>query len=298
MKCPHSFVMKAPGGKPVYMRMEYGGPMQILQGVVVPCGRCIICRKNKAAEWAARISHEMEYHAEKCFITLTYSDDNIPKNENDIMTLNKRDVQLFMKRLRKNTEKKIKYFVCGEYGENTSRPHYHAIILGWRPDLNDLTAVSAAKGRKIYSSGELSDYWKNGNVQVGSVTQDSVYYVTGYIIKKLNKEVLDGRTPEFLLCSRGIGLNYALDNIEKVRKGELLSNGSQTAIPKYYIKKVGVDKRYMLQRAIDSEVVVKTRKGITDYNKLRISVQNSRKQCEIDQEKLKDISKRSVGPEI
>ena len=98
----------------------------------IPCGRCIGCRLQRRKSWADRAVQELPYHDSNLFVTLTYNDDNIPYNKayddsgNIIMTetLCKKDLQDFWKRLRKYLERygdKIRYFACGEYGENTFR---------------------------------------------------------------------------------------------------------------------------------------------------------------------------------
>ena len=97
-------------------------------GLEVPCGKCLHCRKKQRSEWAMRLYHELGYHQDSVFLTLTYNDKSLPKND----SLVKRDLQLFFKRLRKAlpSDKKIKYFACGEYGDDKECPHYHAIVFG------------------------------------------------------------------------------------------------------------------------------------------------------------------------
>ena len=96
-------------------------------GLLVGCGKCVMCRIAKRREWTLRLIHESVYWEDSVFLTLTYSDDYLPKNG----SLDKRQLQLFIKRLRKSLNgRSIKYFACGEYGDNTERPHYHLIIFG------------------------------------------------------------------------------------------------------------------------------------------------------------------------
>ena len=97
------------------------------EAMEVPCGKCIECRIHQRKEWSLRLLHEMAYHERSVFLTLTYSDENLP----DDLSISKRHLQLFLKRLRKQSGRKgIKYFATGEYGESTQRPHYHAIVFG------------------------------------------------------------------------------------------------------------------------------------------------------------------------
>ena len=116
------------------------------ESLEIPCGKCIGCRLKRSREWAQRCMLELQYHSSAYFITLTYDDLHLPMNEivdNDgcivqspVHTLVKRDLQLFMKRLRKNSRQELRFFGCGEYGDESFRPHYHIIVFGL--ELNDL----------------------------------------------------------------------------------------------------------------------------------------------------------------
>ena len=98
--------------------------------VVLPCGQCYACRIAKSREWASRCVMESKLHKENCFITLTYNDEHLPSD----LSLQKDDFTKFIKRLRKNTGDKIRYYACGEYGDLYQRPHFHACLFGYRPD--------------------------------------------------------------------------------------------------------------------------------------------------------------------
>ena len=89
--------------------------------LLIPCGKCPSCVQNKALEWTARLLKESEEWKYAYFLTLTYDDSHIKD-------LNKRDLQLFLKRFRKSTGFELAYYINGEYGESTFRPHYHAIF--------------------------------------------------------------------------------------------------------------------------------------------------------------------------
>ena len=113
----------------------------------VPCGNCIGCRLERSRQWATRCMFEASLHDENCFVTLTYSPDYLPEGA----TLVKKDVQNFMKRLRKaGTNGKFKYFLCGEYGENFNRPHYH--ICFFNLDFVDKEIISRKKDKPLYIS--------------------------------------------------------------------------------------------------------------------------------------------------
>ena len=88
------------------------------RSLVIPCGRCMECRLRKKREWALRCEHEASLHDENCWFTLTYDDAHLP----DRNSLRRRDLQLFLKRLRK-VMKPFRFFGCGEYGDDSNRPH-------------------------------------------------------------------------------------------------------------------------------------------------------------------------------
>ena len=110
-------------------------------GLEVPCGKCLQCRIAKRKEWAMRCLHEMDNWDNALFITLTYNDKSLPENS----TLQKKEFQNFLKRVRIQLgERKIKYFACGEYGEEKERPHYHAIIFGMSLNEDDKEVIRKA----------------------------------------------------------------------------------------------------------------------------------------------------------
>lgn len=105
--------------------------------IAVPCGSCIICCKRKAGALATRAIMETEScGSAPLFITLTYNNEHLPKNEYGYPTLRKSDLQLFFKRLRslldnQNISHSLRYLACGEYGSHTKRPHYHLLLWGF-----------------------------------------------------------------------------------------------------------------------------------------------------------------------
>ena len=98
--------------------------------VTIKCGRCIGCRLDRSKEWAVRCVHEQQMHEQSCFVTLTYKDTELVHTPDGHPTLFHEHFQLFMKRLRKKFGDNISYFMSGEYGDETFRPHYHAILFG------------------------------------------------------------------------------------------------------------------------------------------------------------------------
>lgn len=214
--------------------------------VALPCGRCIGCRLERSRMWAMRCVFESKEHQDNCFITLTYDNDHVPKD----FSLRKRDFQLFMKRLRKAyPEKKIRFFACGEYGEHTFRPHYHAILFNHKfEDEEDVFKETADGIRKVRISEKLSKIWGQGHASSGEMTFSSAAYVARYCLKKVTGEnaasYYFGREPEFSLMSRmpGIGANWFKKNKVSIYANDFcVVRGKKCKPPAYFdslLKKV------------------------------------------------------------
>ena len=222
------------------------------QPLKLPCGNCIGCRLERARQWAMRCVHEATLHDENCFITLTYDDDHLPANN----SLDKREWQLFLKKFRERlAPKKIRFFMCGEYGEKLSRPHYHAIIFGW--DATDKEDWTMKNDRPIYRSPFLEEVWGNGICTVDEMNFDTANYTARYCMKKVNGEMAEDHylrvhpitgecwqvEPEFSLQSRRPGIGKAWYDKYKndLDKGYITMNGVKVGIPKAYEKYMADD---------------------------------------------------------
>jgi len=122
-----------------------GNKPNIKEALNLPCGKCIGCRLDRSRQWAIRCMHEASLYERNCFITLTYSDEFLPNDR----SVNVRHFQLFMKKLRKRFGPNIRFYHCGEYGEKTSRPHYHALLFNF-----DYT-FRTHKITRIYKANQL-----------------------------------------------------------------------------------------------------------------------------------------------
>ena len=223
--------------------------------IQLPCGRCTGCRLEYSRQWALRCHHESQMHEYNAFITLTYSPEHMPENQ----SIDKPTIQKFFKRLRKAlNDKKIRYFACGEYGEQNNRPHYHAIIFGY--DFPDKTLYSVRNGHSLFRSELLEKIWPYGFAIIGNVSFESAAYVARYVMKKRKgkPDQIDkhGRTneeyykivnqetgevhdiePEFCLMSRrpGIGKTWFDTYRGDVEKDYVtLATGGKYKLPKYY----------------------------------------------------------------
>lgn len=249
----------------------------------IPCGRCIGCRLAYSRQWADRCMLELPYHEQSWFVTLTYDDEHIPLNEvmnpetgeiNQNATLVKRDVQLFMKRLRRYYphDNAIKYFFAGEYGSQTYRPHYHAILFGLKLDDLKLYKMSG-DGYNYYNSPFLDKCWKKGFVVVGNVTWDTCAYTARYIMKKQYGSAVsfyeeNNIVPEFTLMSRkpAIGRRYYDENVADIYWTNKIYIGTDEGSheiqpPRYY------DKLYDIDYPSDMDRIKSMRKEVADSYK-------------------------------
>lgn len=194
---------------------------------LTPCGICMACRINRATQWADRLTHELEEWQDASFLTITYDDDHLPENG----SLEKNEIKLFIKRLRFHWNKPIKYYICGEYGDNTLRPHYHGIFFG-----------IGVQNLKYYGWTAWQKKCSLKNFHVDICIPETIRYTTKYIHKKLlgkkaSEEYLKMKIePPFALMSKGIGKNWAIKNADKIKQKEHLisDNGKPHGIPRYY----------------------------------------------------------------
>lgn len=186
-------------------------------------------------------------HKSNCFITLTYSPENFPSHG----SLNYRDFQLFLKRLRK-VAGKVRFYMAGEYGEDFSRPHFHALIFGYDfPDRKPFRALSS--GGMLYRSSLLESLWPFGFSSIGDCTFESAAYVARYVMKKItgrqavtHYEAIDystgeivSRVPEFnkMSLKPGIGATwYERYSSDVFPHDRVIVRGVKTKPPRYYDK--------------------------------------------------------------
>lgn len=214
----------------------------------VPCGRCIGCRMDYRNDRATRMMHEAEYHENSLFVTLTYEDSKLP----DDFSLNKEDYQLFLKRLRKWSKNKIRYVLSGEYGSQTLRPHYHAIIYGLElPDMEQHATNN--RGEPLYQSAILESIWRKGHTSSGAVTKESCGYVAGYMLKDSNGdyvskqyetvhpetgEIVQRKRPFVSYSNRpGIGYQWYHDFKDDCFPSDfIVQDGHKVPVPEYYLR--------------------------------------------------------------
>lgn len=190
----------------------------VWQYQAIPCKHCWACSMNYSAEWALRIMKEAEQYEHNYFITLTYDEIHLPiatklhykgqTYENDGTwlngTLNPDDITRFIKAMRKEFEELhhfgIKYYLCGEYGGQTHRPHYHLIVMNCPLDMSQFYDCHVDKKffKAHWKSHQVEKWWSEprkkgeepinlGMVDIAEVEWSSAAYVARYTAKKHSK---------------------------------------------------------------------------------------------------------------
>lgn len=236
------------GGKQKYTRLGGVTVLSPLQWHTVPCGRCAFCLTNRRSAWMFRIHHEMRNQEHPgWFITMTYDEKYIPKLHGT-PSLKFRDVQLFLKQVRK-AKYYCKYICVGEYGGATGRPHYHLLL--W----TDADPI------------KLEAIWHRGHFHVGKLTMASAMYTLKYIIQP--KQVLDtSREKPRAQFSRGLGLaflstaqyNHLAGDYDDPQMFSVI-DGKKVALPSYYKRKIFTREQMQKQASVTKwEAIRKRRK--------------------------------------
>jgi len=195
---------------------------------IVACGKCLACVSTKRIDWIFRLGQEHKASKGALFITLTYHPKFCPDQ------LEKRHLQLFMKRLRKRLPKRLRYFAVGEYGTNNGRPHYHVILFN----------VDNADQEYIRKSWAAKDGEPYGLIHIGTVTAASIAYCTKYVIQAIDFSSKEGKQKPFTLMSRGygIGASYLTDRMVNWHRendfNHVNINGIESRLPRYYKDKI------------------------------------------------------------
>ena len=187
--------------------------------------------------------HEASLYEDNCFLTLTYASDFLPHDG----SLKKSQLQQFIRDLRKNfcyregSPLRVRYFGCGEYGDDFGRPHYHLCLFNF--DFQDKKLWKRVKGFNYYISSDLQKLWPYGYSSIGALSFESAAYVARYCTKKItgksSEEYYKGKTPEFSLHSLkpGIGFEWFQKFKSDVYpRDEVIVRGFKCKPPRYYDK--------------------------------------------------------------
>ena len=277
----------------------------------IPCGQCVGCRLDYSRKWADRMCMEASFHDSNYFLTLTYDDEHLPLPnlivdeetgeavESPFRSLHKKDMQDFMKRLRKNSGQKVRFYLAGEYGDQTFRPHYHLILFGLK--LVDLKPFKrSSQGFYYYVSDFIRKCWPFGNHFVTDFTWDTAAYTARYVMKKLKGRDAQfyndfGIEPPFTLMSRapGLGRDYYNEQKDYIYRfdGFYLSNnpGIKIKPPRYFDKLYDIEypeamEEVKRKRLIVSESKLQQRMTLTDlsyYDYLAVEEANKLNQLKV-----------------
>lgn len=254
----------------------------------LPCGKCLGCREIQQQQLALRVTHEATSYIDNHFLTLTYSEEQCPDG------LEKRHMQLFWKKIRRaqsrllhnrrsHTLSQIKHLTCGEYGDQTRRPHYHAAALGLV--INDLKKWDIENS----TSETISNIWGMGIVTISPLTEDRINYVAGYVLKKAGyrKQIYCTEEGEELQSpyrdmSKGLGKAWIQKYQTDLRNGYLQHKGAKHTIPRYYMDIIS--KNTQLKEYIEDQ---KTQnwKELTDQDRKLLHTGEKIRQKEIREQK-------------
>lgn len=209
-----------------YMVDDFGKPT-----IMYPCGKCIVCKERKRRQWAIRMENEKSVSKSCFFVTLTYEDDKLYYKFPDCpASLDKASYQKFLKRLRKYLPCKFRFFGVGEYGSESSRPHYHFMI--FLPKYMKLNEFR----------GYVSKCWKNGFNTVKNGVTGRMYYIAKYTVK--GSEHPYGTEPPFQTCSINppIGFKVFRDNFRILDSSDTHNymvsvSGRKSSIPRSFERK-------------------------------------------------------------
>ena len=234
----------------------------------IACKQCNSCLRDRSGNWGLRLYGESMQYDNNHFLTLTFDEENLHKRENPL-SVDKRDMQLFNKRLRKsiasenphdkienpeefkswNKAHKLKFYQIWEYGELNNRPHYHSLLFNV-PYFDDLVLYSQGKnGDNLYKSEKLAKLWPHGQCAIGEVNMDTIGYTTNYVVNNKSGEGAeeyysrtDLETGEVYQVekqgssmSKGLGNQFYEDfRNDMYPKDFITLSGRKTKLPKYY----------------------------------------------------------------
>lgn len=246
----------------------------------VPCGKCLPCQKKRRSDWSFRLEQEFLDSDSAFFITLTYNDIFVPRTHEGYLTLQKKELQKYIKRLRadhvkyvsqelkipknevKNVSKPVRYYAVGEYGTQTRRPHYHMLLFNY--DIANLQPIT-------YQWKDTNTGKPLGHIDIGTVTSSSINYVTKYMFKPFS--IKDKRQKPFSMMSKKpiIGHTYLVKNgIHHIETEDLTvrdTQGNVKRLPKAFLQRLFTNKEDRLKVSLNSYQEHKDNK-LKEFNRI------------------------------
>lgn len=200
----------------------HGG--RIKRYFLVPCGKCIACLKSRQMSYSFRAEWEAldPSNVQVLFCTFTYAPEYLPADNE----LSKLEMQRFIRRLKKNCKGvRVRYLICGEYGELYGRCHYHGILYF----------------DKYIDFDKIVNAWPFGIVDIAPFTPARGGYVAKYSVKQFGDESEHIQEP-FLMISNSLG-KYFIDMHGEFCKKNLINcwynlSGSAVVLPRLFIDKL------------------------------------------------------------
>lgn len=236
--------------------------------------------------------HEASSWPASCFVTLTYARDSLPANG----SLEHRDFQLFMKRLRKWSGGQVRFYMCGEYGPLNLRPHYHACLFNVDFRSDRVPAGKSQSGSVYYESSTLTRLWGHGRASVQDLTKETASYCARYIMKKIlgpdkdkayetidSDGVITTRRPEYAAMSLkpGIGASWFDRFSRDVYPHDfVIQGGVKRRPPKYYDKLLKRSKALQLE-AVQFARELRARADFEDCTPERLAVREKVHQARV-----------------
>lgn len=248
--------------------------------VQFPCGKCDGCLHSRANEWGVRVAHELQMHdGVGSFLLLTYSEENLPVDR----ALDPVAMRSFIRRVRRHFRRRVVYLLCGEYGDEGKRPHYHVILFGvdFREDRVPWKRLDS--GSMLYRSATLEQLWPFGFAHIGEVTPASASYLARYTMKGAAKKEAAAtkfdpetgevrRVPQFFRASNGIGRRwFERFGGDAFPSDFVIIEGRKCAVPRYYKTKLRAADGMAALR-VDVKRKAGARRGAADKTDARLAV--------------------------
>lgn len=217
--------------------------------ILVPCGKCSACRRQKALTWRGRLLREFDDYLNSLgitprdnyldlpvyFVTLTVSDKWRALVEDSPSAC----MRWFFEDIRAlNNNKSLRHWFIVEYGDYkkyTGRIHFHGIFFG-------LGSLTYAQIRRCWRFGK--------RVDISRVrSRACMTYVTKYITKGNNHALVQAATGRFphlskIYSSAGIGSSLYTDSFSSIAKSASLLGpvtvsymNFKFAVPYYYMRR-------------------------------------------------------------
>lgn len=212
-------------------------------------------------------------------VTLTYSDENLPMGP-DGPELDYHDVQVFLKRIRRDMDNDLRYYIAGEYGEKYGRPHWHMVLYG--ADYLEGARRKGGEGMARFASSRMDEIWEKGQTDIVPVSPASCAYAAGYVNKKAGEEGIfrQSRKPPIAKPWVQENLGYLID---RSRIDGLVGVGyNRHPIPKVYLEWFPDEL---------SEIIDRNKEHVTQHKRLNEEANRNREKNHLAKLNIRNLKK-------